>query len=434
MAIIDLVRWAPQESETIYAWRFPHTNLSTYTQLVVAESQEAILFSKGQIVGKFGPGKHTLSTENIPILRSLFGLPFGGNNPFTAEVWFVNKVQRYNIPWETNRIPIHDVDYNVHLPLKAQGLYGLHLVDAEKFLMKLVGTRHIFTERDMNEQFEGEFLSKLPPIIMRYMMQHRVGYKQITAYLTLLSEHAEGLLSSFWAELGVQLSKFYVTAIEIDDSTPDGRKIKDAISQQSAMAITGHTWQQEQMFSTMNNAIDGMGNSQGMGLLGGLMAMNMMSGGTSGVGAAAMQTQYGQPSFSSGHIHPQGGAIPSVASVASTPQQVFCSNCAKRFSSSSAFCPHCGDAYNPCPKCGTDNDPKSKRCISCGTSLNTEVGQPSIASACHSCGSTLLPGAKFCAACGTPCLQGQVVGRSCVRCAISLGSEKFCPNCGAKNA
>lgn len=73
MAIIDLVRWQPQGGPTIYAYRFPETNLSTYTQLLVSESQEAVLFSKGQLMGKFGPGKHTLNTENLPILRSLSG-------------------------------------------------------------------------------------------------------------------------------------------------------------------------------------------------------------------------------------------------------------------------------------------------------------------------------------------------------------------------
>ncbi|NLA45073.1 MAG: SPFH domain-containing protein, partial [Candidatus Cloacimonetes bacterium] len=83
MAIIDVVSWTP-ESNDIYAWKFPHQNLSTYTQLIVNESQEAILFSKGKIIGKFGPGKHTLNTENLPILRNLFGIPFGGKNPFFA--------------------------------------------------------------------------------------------------------------------------------------------------------------------------------------------------------------------------------------------------------------------------------------------------------------------------------------------------------------
>ena len=76
MAIIDLVRWAPDEKQMLYAYRFPETNLSTFTQLLVYESQEALLFSKGELLGKFGPGKHTLSTENLPILRKLYGLPF----------------------------------------------------------------------------------------------------------------------------------------------------------------------------------------------------------------------------------------------------------------------------------------------------------------------------------------------------------------------
>ena len=60
MAFIDFVRWTPN-GENIYAWKFPHTNLSTFTQLVVQESQEAILFSKGQIVGKFGQASTPLT-------------------------------------------------------------------------------------------------------------------------------------------------------------------------------------------------------------------------------------------------------------------------------------------------------------------------------------------------------------------------------------
>ena len=71
MAMIDVVSWTTQTND-VFAWRFPHQNLSTFTQLIVYESQEAILFSKGKIIGKFGPGKYTLSTENLPILRELF--------------------------------------------------------------------------------------------------------------------------------------------------------------------------------------------------------------------------------------------------------------------------------------------------------------------------------------------------------------------------
>lgn len=83
MAFIDVVEWSPKDNSE-YAHRFPHDNLSTGTQLIVRESQEAVFFSKGQILGKFGLGRHTLSTENLPLLRNLFGIPFGGKNPFFA--------------------------------------------------------------------------------------------------------------------------------------------------------------------------------------------------------------------------------------------------------------------------------------------------------------------------------------------------------------
>src|ERR1700709_2446625 len=104
MAIIDFVNWSPDSNYNFFAYRFPEANLSTYTQLVVQESQEAVLFSKGQIIGKFGPGKHTLNTENLPLLRTLYGLPFGGKNPFMAEVWFVNKIEHYNLPWSIDKM------------------------------------------------------------------------------------------------------------------------------------------------------------------------------------------------------------------------------------------------------------------------------------------------------------------------------------------
>ena len=154
--IIDVVQWQPQGDEVIYAYHHPERNLSTATQLLVHESQEALLFSKGQLLGKFGPGKHQLKTENLPILRTLYGFPFGGVNPFTAEVWFVNKVQTFAIDWTIASLPYFDVDYNTQLPLIASGQYGLKIVDSEKFIINFVGTRYEFTQDDMTNQSYGD--------------------------------------------------------------------------------------------------------------------------------------------------------------------------------------------------------------------------------------------------------------------------------------
>jgi membrane protease subunit (stomatin/prohibitin family) len=417
--IIDLVRWSPQGNKTVYAWRFPETNLSTYTQLIVQESQEAVLFSKGQIVGKFGPGKHTLNTENLPILRSLFGIPFGGKNPFTAEVWFVNKIQTFNIPWAISKMSIHDPDYNTLLPLVAGGMYGTKLTDAEQFLIKVVGTKTEFTQDDLTQQSYGEFTTKTKSQIAQYV-KDKVGFKYLSAYLDELSEYLKSALNSFWENLGLELLQFSITTIDIDKSTEEGREIAKSIATQASMSITGHTWQQEQMFNTANNAVDGFGNGNG-GLLGGLMAMNMMGGmgGGGAVGSGMMQPQFNQPTFGGNNM--QGGNFQQ------EPQQqvkmVYCSNCAKKFPNTTRFCPHCGDPYNPCPKCGTDNDENARRCVSCGTPLQSGGGT------CPHCNAPMMAGATFCGNCGKQVQSGD----TCSRCGTTLPpSVKFCPKCGNK--
>ena len=420
MAIIDLVSWSPQGNKIIYAWRFPETNLSTLTQLIVQESQEAVLFSKGQIVGKFGPGKHTLNTENLPILRTLFGIPFGGKNPFTAEVWFINKIQTFSIDWSVSKMPIHDPDYNTQLPLVAGGRYGLKVNDAEKFLIKSVGTRTEFTQDDLTNQFFGEFSTKTKSQIAQYVIKHRVGFKYLSAYLDELSEYLKNVLNAFWNNLGLELLQFNITTIDIDKSTEEGRKVAEAIATQASMSITGHTWQQEQMFNTANNAVDGIGNGNG-GLLGGLMAMNMMGGmgGGGNVGSGMMNPQFNQPTFGGNNQGSQGNGNGQEQQV----KMVYCSNCSKKFPNTTRFCPHCGDPYNPCPKCGTDNDETAKRCVSCGTALQATSGS------CPHCNAPLVAGATFCGNCGK---QTQT-SDTCSRCGTNLSpSVKFCPKCGNK--
>jgi len=416
MAIIDLVRWAPQGNQTLYAYRFPETNLSTYTQLVVQESQEAILFSKGQIVGKFGPGKHTLNTENLPILRSLYGLPFGGKNPFTAEVWFVNKLQPYNIDWAIDRMDIHDADYNTGIPLVANGRYGLKITDAERFLIKIVGTKNSFDQNDLTDQFFGEFSTKTKSTVLQFMINNRIGLKQISAHLDSISEHLKTVMLPFWENLGLELTKFYVTSIEVDSSTEVGKRVLDAISRQSAQSIGGYTWQQEQAFGVANNAIDGFSNSNS-GILGAVIATNMI-GGIGGGGV--MQPQYNQPTFGGNNHNPnqQGNNVQPVNQV----KEVFCSNCSKKFPSTHRFCPHCGDSYDACPKCATDNDKNAKRCVSCGTQLQSETAL------CTNCNTPLTAGSSFCGNCGQ-----QQAENNCTRCSAPLApSIKFCPKCGQK--
>jgi membrane protease subunit (stomatin/prohibitin family) len=252
------------------------------------------------------------------------------------------------------------------------------------------------------------------------MIKHRIGYKSMSASLDDISNFLKATMMPFWDDLGLELTKFYITSIDIDSSTPEGKRVLEAIAQQSSMSITGHTWQQEQMFGVANNAIGGLSSGSG-GLIGGLIAMNML-GGMGGSAATGMTApQYNQPTFA-GNNNPDG-----LEQQSGQPQQVreiYCSNCAKKFPSTYRFCPHCGDLYNACPKCGTDNDASAKRCISCGTPLQAE------AATCPNCNTPLIPGSAFCGNCGK---QLQTGDSNCNRCGTPLAPNmKFCPRCGNK--
>jgi hypothetical protein len=120
MAVVDFVKWNGNPS--ILAWKFPSEDLSTWTQLIVNETQEAYVVKEGVYQGPFGAGRHTLSTENIPLLRELMKLPFGGNSPFTAEVWFVNKAIPLDLKWGTlsEAIPQEIAPHYARFGLEAQ--------------------------------------------------------------------------------------------------------------------------------------------------------------------------------------------------------------------------------------------------------------------------------------------------------------------------
>ncbi len=388
MAIINCVEWQPQSND-IFAWRYPEENLTTFTQLIVRESQEAVFFSKGQILGKFGPGKHTLSTENLPVLHNLFGIPFGKKNPFTAEVWFVNKAAPLTIDWKTSSVRIMDADYGQMLPIVAQGRYGVKIRDAEKFLVKLVGTLNSFDSEQLTDHFMGPLVAKTNSAIVTYMTANHVGVMQIAAYLDQLSTFISEPLKQFWDEYGLDLTGFYVTSVDLDTSTPDGKKIADAMSDRSAQNIAGYTWQQKQSFGTVNNAVQNSGG--GLGMIGAAMMMGGGMNGNPGMGSA-MMTPNGNGNFSQ-----QSGSSP-----INQKTTVFCSRCGKSFPSSNRFCPHCGDPYNPCPVCGRDNDVNARRCAVCGASLQNQNAVNSMMSgnACSRCGTSVPSGTKFCPNCG----------------------------------
>ena len=157
MAFFQVIKFdGPQDA---LVWKHPKENMNSGSQLVVGPAQTAVFVREGQICDLFESGTYMLDTNNLPILSALVNLPFGGRSPFTAEVFYVNQRSILDIKWGTPvPIQLKDPLYQVIIPLRAFGQYGVSVQDPGLFVEKLVGTSHAYTTDDLIRYFRGKHL------------------------------------------------------------------------------------------------------------------------------------------------------------------------------------------------------------------------------------------------------------------------------------
>lgn len=276
MPVIDLVKW--DGSAQLLAWKFPSQELSTFTQLVVNESQEAFVVRGGVYDGPFGAGRHTLSTENLPLLSKLIGLPFGGQSPFSAEVWFVNKTTNLDVKWGTpDPIQLQDPRYQIMVPVRAFGQYGVRIDEAKRFLLKLVGSVQRFDVETLNEYFRGVFITRIKTEIANTIIRKGMSVLEVSTQLDILSDALKQSLSAEMADYGVALSQFNIHSINVPEDDPAVQSLKAALAKRAEMGIIGFNYQQERSFDVMQTAAGnegsagaltgaGMGLGMGMGI------------------------------------------------------------------------------------------------------------------------------------------------------------------------
>lgn len=428
MAIVDVVKYnGPPD---IFAWKYPSEELGTWTQLIVNESQEAVLFKSGVALDVFGSGRHTLDTANIPLLSKLINLPFGGRSPFTAEVWYINKVFTLDIKWGTSTpIQLQDPKYKVFLPVRSFGQFGVRIEDSKKFLVKLVGTLPYFDKQNLVKYFRGLYITKVKDAISSYLIEKQVSILEINAYLDELSEFMRQELEPTLLEYGIKLVNFFINDINTPEDDSAVRKLKEALAKRAEMDIIGYNYQQERSYDTLEGAAKNQGTSanvMGAGLgLGMGVGLGGAYGSAMGDVAKVINTDGSQKPCPQCHALMGGSArfCPQCGCDTQKPeerkQKPVCSACGASLLTGAKFCPQCGKKINPCPSCGSDLPDGASQCPVCGQ----ETPRP-----CPNCGATLPgKGLKFCPECGTSLMK------KCPKCGnLMEGSPKFCPECGEK--
>ena len=382
--IAEIIKYEGDNSTFI--WKHPIEDFNTTTQLIVHESQEAIFFMNGQALDLFGPGRHTLETQNIPLIRRVLNKPTGDETPFHCEVYFINKVQQMAIRWGTDsKVQYLEPTYKFPISIGASGEMSLSVDDSRRLLVKLVGTERVLEQSKLVSFFRAFLMTKVKTYIAQAMKASLINIFEIDEHLESFSSDIKDKLYDDFLDYGVALNRFFVTTVVKPDGDPTYEKFKDLhyrqfaeiaeaelqqkvgiIDQQTEAqrmvieaqglaqkrSTEGYTYQQERGFDVAEKVAENEGagtfSSAGIGL-------GMMAGIGGAVGGAMSDTV--------------NTAFAPIANPNTSTPNLFCEACGSEITPGAAFCDSCGakqSSENTCSKCGFKFIKPGRFCPKCG--------------------------------------------------------------------
>jgi membrane protease subunit (stomatin/prohibitin family) len=385
MAIIDRIKFGGLGRDWLI-YRYPGESFVFGTQLIVGEGQVAVFVKGGQALDYFTAGTYTLDTANIPLLKSIVNMPFGGKTPFTAEVYFINKTSKLDITWGTvDPIQVIDPKYNIKLRVRGFGQFGMKVSDYRVFLTELIGAMNeneVVNFAKILSFFKGVLVTKVKVLIAEAIITQKISVLEISAHIDEISEYSKQKISSEFDRFGLKVVNFYIQSINFPDE--DFAEINQILKDKAAFDIIGDKrYVSKRSFDVLESAASNEGGTAGAFVGAGV-----------GIGAGLSV----------------GGAIGNVASSINTNASVqpvvgnlICSECGKANSATTKFCANCGKSLAHltinCPQCGKENESTNKFCKECGRPISTEI-------VCNNCKTVNETGTKFCKDCGTK-LEGQ---------------------------
>ncbi|KUK47095.1 MAG: hypothetical protein XD73_0041 [Anaerolinea thermophila] len=221
--IFDVVEY-PSEMKDEIVHRFPEQGIADLrigSQVIVRESQEAVFFRDGKALDVLGPGRHTISTANIPLLIDLLGKAFNNRTPFTAEVYYVSKKEFADEKWGTPQpIIVRNEGVGLGIALiQGFGTYSFQVKDAQQFITQIVGAQGIYRTSEIESRMKAMLLSKLQDLL-----GETTGKKSVLDLIGLTEEIGAGVRAKAqddFSAIGLTLKSFYIANLKPSDKSAE---------------------------------------------------------------------------------------------------------------------------------------------------------------------------------------------------------------------
>ena len=233
MALIDVIQHPSARSDEI-VFRVPQQGAGEFkfgSQLIVREGQTAVFFRDGKALDTFGPGRHTLGTNNLPLLTGIMGIPFGGMTPFTAEVYFVSLREFSDLRWGTAQpVVFRDTDFGM-VRLRAFGGYSMRVSDPQLFVQQVVGSQGVYTTGFIEDYLRGVIVNEFNDMLGAV----HTTLLDLPGQSSELAAAMRNALVDDFRRIGLDITSFQVIAI-----TPP-EDVQRRIDERTSQSIFGNS-------------------------------------------------------------------------------------------------------------------------------------------------------------------------------------------------
>jgi membrane protease subunit (stomatin/prohibitin family) len=348
--LIDVIQWMETE-DGILAYRFPMRDMEIQygAQLTVRDSQVALFVNEGKTADLLGPGRHVLTTQNVPLLTDLLHWYTGFESPFKSDVYFFSTRLKTNQQWGTQQpITVRDRDFGA-VRVRGFGIYAYHVENPVLFYMRVSGTRDVYRVADLEGHLRNTIVSSLSDAVAN----SGVPFLDMAANLNRLGATVREHLAPSFVELGLGLDSFVVESLSLPD------ELQKRLDERVGMNMVGDLGRYTQYEAARSIPIAAANEGAGGGGAAGLgvgMGAGMAMGKAMGDALGARQTGGGQRgdersgTSAQGAGRPEGGESGEPAGLGAPPAThgphptKFCIHCGKTITRQAAFCPECGGA------------------------------------------------------------------------------------------
>ena len=257
------IRTVESKSSSDYLiWKYPNREIEVGSQVIVNESEEALLFENGQLIEILDAGRHVIESGNIPGMDGIIRRSIGNNSAIKIDIWFVSKVVSTDYKWGV-QLQVKDNTHQLIVPVGSYGSILLRIEDPASLVLQVVGKKKQMSKDELKDFLMPSIERSLKEYIAEKIKEGTLDVFNIETILGEASNDTKDSLEVLFERFGLKVIEFFIQGIEVIGDNPEYKKIKESLADAASLRIrakaasdTKGFYQEEKALNALNKAAE----------------------------------------------------------------------------------------------------------------------------------------------------------------------------------